>query len=81
MFQNYKPAFHKFSAELLKDKYPEHAETIERMSHFFPTEKDVTLLSKLFVQLFENGYLSAVEQYKQELTKLGISVQIKQSKG
>lgn len=75
-FNPYKTAFHKFSNELLVEKYQQHADTIERIISFFPTERDITTLSQLFIQLYECGYLSATNQYVDELKRLGISVSI-----
>jgi hypothetical protein len=72
----YKPHLHKFIKEILKDKYPAHAELIERMATQFVTEKDVTNLCQMIADLYGAAYLACIEQNKAELARLGIKADV-----
>ena len=69
-------ALKKFMFDVLKNKYPEYEELTERMSSCLITEKDLMTYSKMISDIYELGYLKAVEDYKTQLADLGIKVTV-----
>lgn len=77
MFHNYKYALHKFIFELIKDKYADHKEIIERVGCYFPTENDTKNIMQLIHASYEAGYMKAFADYKDQMSKMGITATVK----
>lgn len=67
----------KFMAQILLQKYPPYDDLLSRLATSLITEKDLNLFAKLVNDLYELGYTKAVGDYKEQLTKLGITVNVK----
>lgn len=73
-------AFKKVMYEFLKERYPKNEKIIDRLSQQLTTEEDLHAFLKLTTEMFEMGYLKAVEDYKDQLTSLGLKARIVSSK-
>jgi regulator of sirC expression with transglutaminase-like and TPR domain len=69
-------AFKKVMYEFLKERYPKNEKIIERLSQQFLTEEDLHAFLKLTTDICEMGYLKAVEDYRDQLTSLGLKARI-----
>ncbi len=69
-------AVKRWLSEFLKDRYHKHEDLAERISISLVTQEDLTNFGKLLTDLFELGYLKAVNDYKDQLKKHGITVKI-----
>lgn len=70
-------AIKKIMFELLQGSYKEYDEIISRLSHHLITDKDATDFVKMLNRTYELGYHKAINDYKEELAKLNIGVEIK----
>jgi hypothetical protein len=61
-----------FAAQLLEDRYPKYNELMERLSAVLVTDGDMEAFSKMLVDLFEKGYLRAVDDHRSRLAEMGI---------
>ena len=66
----------KWFSEILGHKYVNHEESIERIATSLISDKDVANFGKLVAALYEAGFFKAVEDYREELERLGISIKI-----
>jgi hypothetical protein len=66
----------KWLSELLKDRYPNHDQIVERISNVIVTDQDMQNFGKLAVDLYEVGYIKCMNDYKRKLDELGIKVSI-----
>ena len=79
MMQNPKSiALRRFMATILGQKYPEYDDLLQRSSFYLVTDKDLALFSKMISDTYEVGYMKAVEDYKDQLQKLGVKIKISQ---
>lgn len=62
--------------EILKERYPKHEVLLERIAFSLQTEKDLQEFLKLVVDIYEIGFLKAVNDQKEQLEKLGLGVKI-----
>jgi len=69
-------AIKKYMFEILHQKYPEHEQIVERMANSIMTEKDFTDFNKLVAAIYETGYLKAVNDYRDQLAKMGLKVSV-----
>ncbi len=69
-------ALRQFMAKILENK--DYDDLVNRCSHFLVTENDVNLFSKMIGDIYEKGYMKAVADYKDQLAKLGIKINITQ---
>jgi hypothetical protein len=72
----YRNAIMKYMFDLLQNRFENHRQLIERVTTSLQTQADVEQFCKMAVDLFELGYLRAVDQYKSHLQKLGYDVKI-----
>lgn len=66
----------KWFYDLLKVNYVDHDPIIERVGTSLTTQKDLEDFGKLIGQVYDTGYRKAVEDYKKEIEKLGLKVQV-----
>lgn len=62
--------------EILQERYAKNEKFIERMASTVVTKEDYDGLGSLVTDLFEIGFLRAIDQYKEQLNKMGIKVNI-----
>lgn len=64
--------------QILENKYAPYDDLMNRAAFFLVTEGDINLFSKMIADVYEVGYLKAVADYKEQLSKLGIQVNVGQ---
>lgn len=69
-------AIKKYIAQILENKYMAYEETIERATHQLITERDMSSFGKMVADIYEAGYMRAVNDYKTQLEKMNIRVNI-----
>ena len=69
-------AIKKYAFEMVKDRYPEHEELITRLCSALITEKDIEGFAKLMADLYESGFLRALEENKAALKQAGYELSI-----
>ena len=69
-------AIRKYIYQLIGNRYSKNEEVIERLIAVMMTKKDVEDFSTLIVDIYESGFLRAVDQYKNEFSKIGYDVKI-----
>jgi hypothetical protein len=62
--------------ELLRDRYAKHEQIVERISHSMVTEKDTKDFLQMMVDIYEIGFMKAVEEQREKLAQLGYDVKI-----
>jgi len=72
----------KLLGDILGGKAMPYLDLIDRVSVPLVTEADLTLFNRLLVEIYEVGYLKAVEDHKAKLAELGFKVAVvPQTKG
>lgn len=66
----------KYLFEILKDKYAENEKCIDRMCQNLILREDAQDFIKLLSAVFQKGYVIAVDQHKEALSKIGMGVKI-----
>lgn len=69
-------AIKKYLFELLKEKYSKNEKFIDRLSTSVSTKEDYEALSVFVADIFESGFVRAVNQYKEQFAKMGMQVKI-----
>jgi len=67
----------KYMAEILKGRYPNNAEFIERIATLLATDQDVSQFGVLIGNVFQAGYEKSVKDHRAELSKHGITITVK----
>lgn len=62
--------------QLLQDRYVKHQDIVERVGVSLLTDKDVQAFLQMAVEIYEVGYLKAVDDYKVQLEKMGIKATV-----
>lgn len=62
--------------EILKEKYSDHESIVEKLSSGVFTKHDYEQFSKLIIGIYENGYLKAVSDHRDQLEKLGFKARV-----
>lgn len=62
--------------EVLKDRYAQNEQIIERMGVTLLTEGDLESFMKMVGDIYEMAYLKAVEDHKEQLQKAGLVAKI-----
>lgn len=65
--------------DILKEKYAENEQCIERMSQNLTLRQDAQDFIKLLSDVFQKGYIIAVDQHKEALKEVGMGVKISSS--
>ena len=64
-------------AEILRGRYQDNVEIIDRISSTLATEKDLKDFAQLVGQIYQSAYEKSVNDHKEQLAKLGITTSIK----
>jgi len=67
----------KFMAEFLYTKYYEYEDLLSRLGTQLITESDINRFGSMINEIYQLGYAKAVDDYKSELAKMGIQVNVK----
>jgi hypothetical protein len=70
-------AIRKMMFEFLKERYGRNDQIVERLSASLTTEGDVQAFIKLMIDVYEKGYMQAVDDHKEQLAKIGLKVSVK----
>lgn len=77
MFQNPQSiAIKKYLFEMLKERYGRNERFIERISSMITTKEDYDGFGSLITDIYETGFLKAVNEYKDQFTKMGMKVSV-----
>jgi hypothetical protein len=66
----------KWFSGILGERFNPHEVIIERVATSIVTESDLEAFGKLMGDLFEVGYMKAVNDYRNELEKIGIKISV-----
>ena len=69
-------ALKRWFAQILADKYSPHDNIVERVGMALVTENDLKDFGKLLGQVYEAGYMKAINDYKHQVEKMGIKVKV-----
>lgn len=64
--------------EVLGRKYPPYDDILTRITHNLITDKDFESFGKMVTEVYEAGYMKAIDEYREQLAKLNIRVNISQ---
>lgn len=73
---NYQYAAKKYIFDILQERYEPNEIMITRLAHFLTSEKDVKDFCQIVADAFSQGYVKAVNDYKEQLNKVGYQVKI-----
>lgn len=62
--------------ELMKQKYAEHDQIIERLGSMLQTEGDLKAFLKFVSDVYELGYMKSVADHREQLEKIGIRAKV-----
>jgi hypothetical protein len=62
--------------EILKERYGNNEQIIERISTCLTTDYDMQSFFKIVTDIYEKAYMKAVNDHKDQLKKLGLSARI-----
>ncbi len=71
-------ALKQFMATMLGQKYLEYEELLNRTTFYLVTDKDIASFGKMMNDIYELGYMKAVGDYKDQLQKIGVKVNVSQ---
>lgn len=63
-------------ADILKDKFVDHQNIVERVATSLVTDKDVADFGALITKIYEAGYYKAIEDYKAQAEKSGVQITV-----
>lgn len=66
--------------EVLKERYPNNEQIIERIGVSLTTEKDLESFTKLVSDIYEIAYLKSVDDHREQLQKAGLVAKVVPSK-
>lgn len=69
-------AVRKYLFEILKDRYQKNSDYIDRLAAGVATKKDYESLGALVADIYESGFVRAVDQYRDQISKMGMSVSV-----
>lgn len=77
MFQNPQSmAIKRYLFEVLQERYGRNEKFIDRISSTIATKEDYEGLGRLITDVYETGFLKAVNEYKEQFTKMGMRVNV-----
>lgn len=69
-------AIKRYLFEMLKDRYRKNERYIDRVALSTVTREDYESLGALLADVYESGFMRAVEQYKENISRLGLKVEV-----
>lgn len=69
-------AIKRYLFELLKERYSRNERFIDRLSSQIMTKEDYENLGIFITDVFETGFLKAMNEYKEQFEKMGMRVNI-----
>ena len=69
-------AIKRYLFDILKERYAKNEKFIDRLSITIATREDYEEFGKLVMDLYESGFMRAVDQYKEQFEKSGMRVNI-----
>lgn len=69
-------AIRKYLFDILKERYGKNSSYIERLASSVITKEDYESLGVLVADLYEAGFMRAMDQYKEQLAKVGMKVSV-----
>jgi len=69
-------AIRRYLFEVLKERYKKNESYIERIASSVAIKEDYEALGALVADVYESGFMKAVEQYKDQIAKMGYRVQV-----
>jgi hypothetical protein len=69
-------AIKRYLFEVLKERYARNERYIERVAASTLVREDYEGLSSLVADLFEAGFMRALDQYKEQIAKMGLRVDV-----
>lgn len=63
-------------SQFLTHRYDRNKDIIERIGHTLVTETDFKNFMALAVDLYESGFMRAVDEYQGKLANMGIKVEV-----
>lgn len=69
-------AIKKYLFEILKERYGRSSGYIDRLAVGTMTRDDYESLGALVADIYEAGFMRAVDQYKEQMSKLGMKVEV-----
>jgi hypothetical protein len=71
-----KVAIQRFMSDILKDKYNDHQEIIDRISHYLVTEADVKKFGAMVADIYQLGFTQATSDYTKKLSEQGFNFEV-----
>lgn len=69
-------AIKRYLFEMLKDRYQKNDKYIDRIAAGTLTKEDYESLGGLLADVYESGFMRAVEQYRESISRLGLKVDV-----
>lgn len=69
-------AIRKYLFEMLKDRYGKNGAYIDRLASSVVTKEDYESFGSLVADLYEAGFMRAMDQYKEQLARVGMKVSV-----
>lgn len=69
-------AIKRYLFELLKERYSRNEKFIDRIASQIVTKEDYENLGVFMTDVFETGFLKAVNEYKNQFEKMGMKVNV-----
>lgn len=76
----YKSSIVKYAQELLGTKFPKYQAVLIRAAANMVTNEDATNFSRMMVDLYEAGFMKAVNDYKKQVEAHGLRVSVRAEK-
>jgi hypothetical protein len=73
---NYPAITKKYVFDLLQGRYVVNENMINRLTHYLTSEQDVKDFCQIIADSYSQGYLKAVNDYRQKLKEVGYDVTI-----
>lgn len=69
-------AIKKYLFEILRERYARSSGYIDRLALGTMTREDYESLGALVADIYESGFMRAVDQYKSQMARLGMKVEV-----
>lgn len=66
----------RYMFDILQQKYSKHEKFIEKLSKFINAKEELDEFGSLVADIYENGFLKAFNDYKNQIEKLGFKIEI-----